>query len=238
MSEAAITEAAWSQRDLVPSVERSLIARGPREVYSSAAEQPIARPLSIGKRRDRDWSSSSGGLTAVAPGQLWVVELSATEPSLSPLEYRVITTANVVIYDRLLAPMVAKVLPLGGYAEPASSSGERRLDQAWERCLRFARNGWSVVRLVEHSPSPQQRFERIQCLTERLMAAEVPTNLPVLLFADEGGDTCEKTEAHLGALSLVTSAHSIERRLSIAFTTISAEVLPHLSAASSNGLAG
>jgi hypothetical protein len=70
------------------------------------------------------------------------------------------------------------------------------------------------------------------------MAAEVPTNLPVLLFADEGGDTYEKTEAHLGALSLVTSAHSIERRLSIAFTTISAEVPPHLSAASSNGLAG
>jgi hypothetical protein len=70
------------------------------------------------------------------------------------------------------------------------------------------------------------------------MAAEVPTNLPVLLFADEGGDTYEKTEAPLGALSLVTSAHSIERRLSIAFTTISAEVPPHLSAASSNGLAG
>ena len=238
MSEAAITEAAWSQRDLVPSVERSLIARGSREVYSSAAEQPITRSLSIGKRRDRDWSSSSAELTAVAPGQLWVVELSATEPSLSPLEYRVITTANVVIYDRPLAPMVAKVLPLGGYAEPASSSGERRLDQAWERCLRFARNGWSVVRLVEHSPSPQQRFERIQCLTERLMAAEAPANLPVLLFVDAGCDTYEKTEAPLGALSPAIGAHGVERRLSIAFTVINAGAAPRLSVASSNGLAG
>jgi hypothetical protein len=177
-------------------------------------------------------------LTAVAPGQLWVVELSATEPSLSPLEYRVITTANVVIYDRPLAPMVPKVLPLGGYAEPASSSGERKLDQAWERCLRFARDGWSVVRLVEHSPSAQQRFERIQYLTERLTAADTPANLPVLLFVDAGGDTYEKTEAHLGALSPVISAHCVERRLSIAFTVISAGAAPRLSVASSNGLAG
>jgi hypothetical protein len=177
-------------------------------------------------------------LTAVAPGQLWVVELSATEPSLSPFEYLVITTANVVIYDRPLAPMVAKVLPLGGYAEPASSSGERNLDQAWERCLRFARDGWSVVRLVEHSPLAQHRSERIQYLAERLTAAEIPANLPVLLFVDAGGDTYEKTEAHLGALSPVIGARCVERRLSIAFTVISVEVAPHLSVASSNGLAG
>ena len=61
-------------------------------------------------------------LPAVQPGQLWCVELPS-EPTFSQLEYRALTTANVVIYDRVLAPTVARFLPIRGYAEPAAPSG-------------------------------------------------------------------------------------------------------------------
>ena len=64
-------------------------------------------------------------LLAVEPGQLWLVEISATDSELGPLEYRALTTANVVIYDRALDSTVSKFLPLGGYAEPAGDQ-ERR----------------------------------------------------------------------------------------------------------------
>jgi hypothetical protein len=62
-------------------------------------------------------------LPTVQRGQLWLVELPATEPNLAPLEHQALTTANVVIYDRALTPTVARFLPLGGYAEPAPRNG-------------------------------------------------------------------------------------------------------------------
>src|ERR1700746_3220498 len=61
-------------------------------------------------------------LPVMRPGQLWLGELPASAPDFSPLQYRALINANVVIYDRVLAPTVARLLPLGGYAEPAAPS--------------------------------------------------------------------------------------------------------------------
>src|SRR5260370_16833519 len=61
-------------------------------------------------------------LPVMRPGQLWLVELPTTTPKFAPLEYRALSNANVVIYDRALAPTVACFSPLGGDSEPAASS--------------------------------------------------------------------------------------------------------------------
>jgi hypothetical protein len=91
-------------------------------------------------RWDHDAASSAG----IRPGQLWLIEVSsAADPPASVRQ--ALAEANVVIYDRALGPLVAGLLPLGGYAEPAA---EGQLDAAAERCAHFARDGWSVVRLA------------------------------------------------------------------------------------------
>ena len=64
---------------------------------------------------------SSSAFPAVRPGQLWFAVLSSSEHNPAPLVYRAVTTVNVIIYDRVLAPTVARLLPLGGYAEPAAA---------------------------------------------------------------------------------------------------------------------
>ena len=79
-------------------------------------------------------------LPGIQPGQLWVVEQSSTDPHLSPLGHHGITSGNVVIYDRPLYSIVAANLPLGGYAEPASPP-DGPPDKAFDRCIRFARDG-------------------------------------------------------------------------------------------------
>src|SRR5690349_18134531 len=87
-------------------------------------------------------------LPLMQPGQLWWVELPTRGPELAPFEYRALSTANVLVYDRALASTVARHLPLGSYAEPAALD-HGRLNLASERCLRFARDGWSVARLLQ-----------------------------------------------------------------------------------------
>lgn len=213
MSEALLSE-------LVPRVERSPVAKGPVDGF-----------------RPNDRASSTVELTAlptVHAGQLWLVELPTAERKFSPFEFRALTTANVVIYDRALASTVARALPLGGYAEPAPAS-EPASDLAWERCLRFARDGWSVVRLVH----PQGRVQRIQHLSKRLRAAKGPASLPVSVFANTGAGY-ERSEAELDGLGDIISSYSLKQTLAltIIIDTPGAGVAPRLSVVSSNGLAG
>src|SRR6266851_5307684 len=170
MSAVLISDLASSLWEPAPYVEKFPIVKG--------SGQPT------GKR----------ALPTVQPGQLWFVELPAAELELSPLEYRALTTANVVIYDRSLAPTVARFLPLGGYAEPAAPS-DGASDATWERCLRFARDGWSVARLVD--PRVKSVADKIGLLSERLLTPKAPADLPVLVFANAGGGAYQKSEARL-----------------------------------------
>src|SRR6201990_1831952 len=98
-------------------------------------------PLPPPARSPDEWHAGTtlgaSELPVMRPGQLWLVELPATAPDFSPLEYRALINANVVIYDRVLAPTVARLLPLGGYAEPAASS-DAQPGAGSERCVRFA----------------------------------------------------------------------------------------------------
>src|SRR6267378_806939 len=56
-------------------------------------------------------------LTSVDPGQIWLIEHDPSA-ALAALDRAVLTRANVVLYDRALAALVAQALPIGAYAEP------------------------------------------------------------------------------------------------------------------------
>jgi hypothetical protein len=174
--------------------------------------------------------------TAIAPGQLWLIEVSATEPNLSPLEHQALTTANVVLYDRALASTVARVLPLGGYAEPAPLS-DTGPDRASQRCLHFVRDGWSVVRLIEYDYPGYERAECSRLLSARFLAAKVPPDLPVFVFSDTGG-SCQHFETRLAALGSFIDRHTGAERVSIVFTAIGAGTGRRHPVVLFNGLAG
>jgi hypothetical protein len=173
------------------------------------------------------------------PGQLWLVELPATAPEFAPLEYRALGNANVVIYDRALAPTIARLLPLGGYAEPAASSGGQSGAEA-ERCARFVRDGWSVARLFCPSfHSGRERLDTIRQLSYRLLS-EMPADLPVLVFVSAGRGGYERNETRLSRLGGVIAAYASVRcsTFTIVLDVTDTGGTPRFSVASANGLAG
>src|SRR5215472_18429875 len=95
--------------------------------------------------RDNQYSSAR---TTVKPGQVCLIEHSLARPLL-PGDRGALTSADVVIYDRALAPVVASVLPIGAYAEAVSLDASYAGRALSTRALGFAFDGWSVVQLVE-----------------------------------------------------------------------------------------
>jgi hypothetical protein len=177
-------------------------------------------------------------LPIVQPGQLWLVEISAINPELAPLEYRALTTANVVIYDRTLASTVSEFLPLGGYAELAGPGGEAMA----ERCIRFIRDGWSVARLVlPRGLSSRQRTDEVCRLADQLIALKGAADLPVSVFANVGSGTYQSRHAQISQLRAATIPSrrcGQSATLTIVFEAIEAVAGSRFSVASANGLAG
>jgi hypothetical protein len=176
-------------------------------------------------------------LPSIEPGQLWLVEHSSIDPYSSPLGHRAITAANVVIYDRALYPIVAANLPFGGYAEPASSANGSP-DKTFDRCIQFARDGWSVVWLVDHGLPRGARRARIARLIDRLSGAGCPASQSARLFTIADRGIIRQTETELDRLGIVIDATNSEDGLAIAFAAVGAVAAQHFRAISSNGLAG
>jgi hypothetical protein len=178
-------------------------------------------------------------LPVMRPGQLWLVELPAAAPEFAPLEHRALRNANVVIYDRALAPTVARFLPLAGYAEPVASSDGQRGAGA-ERCVRFVRDGWSVARLF--SPgfhSGGERIDTIRQLSHRLLS-EMPAGLPVRIFVSAGRGRYERNETQLCRLDAIIASYASVRSstFTIVLDVTDTGGEPRFSVASANGLAG
>src|SRR5256884_8913624 len=91
-------------------------------------------------------------LPGVLPGQIWLVEHDAGMP-LSPLDRAVLIGANVVLYDRALASLIAQLLPLGAYAEPLPGVEPATGPAITPRALDFAAEGWSAVQLLAAGPA-------------------------------------------------------------------------------------
>jgi hypothetical protein len=172
---------------------------------------PCAAPTSI-------------AIPEVALGQLWLVGLSGFNPQLPTATRRVVTAANVVIYDRALAPIVAVLLPPGGYAEPAA-------DDAFERCIGFASDGWSVLRLL----AGDDWNDRVGRLAVQLQATTA-RGKRVSLFAESDDGDCDSAQVALDRLAAAIGAHRRHDRLTIVIPAGSGATQLHAVAA--NGLAG
>src|SRR5437868_10222513 len=96
-------------------------------------------------------------LPSVDPGQIWLIEHDPVT-ALGAFDRAVLTHANVVLYDRTLAPLVAQVLPIGAYAEPLSAATIAAGPTVAPRALDFAAEGWSVVQLVAAGPAWRARL--------------------------------------------------------------------------------
>jgi hypothetical protein len=154
--------------------------------------------LSLGRKRSRDPTEAESEpalLPDLAGGQVWVIEISPTE-ELSTLQRKIVTESNVIIYDRSLEAIVAQTLPLGGYAEPASST------QTAQRCVRFARDGWSVVRLVDRQTPAHRRTAHLQDLARRWRT--IATSEPTVFLSSAAGRDCRRvTAAHAGLTTTI-----------------------------------
>ena len=175
-------------------------------------------------------------LPEMRPGQLWFAEITPMDPVPASLEHQALTSANVIIYDRTLAPIVSRYLPLGGYAEPAAPV-RLSFDATWDRCLRFAREGWSVARLVH--PSRGQFAAEVRNLSRLLLGRGLAPDL-VAVFANLGDGVYEKSQMALceldSALGLGGFAQALP--LTIVCDVVHSGASSHASAASTNGLAG
>jgi hypothetical protein len=165
-------------------------------------------------------------------GQFWMIEWSPGTAPPAP-QIRTVALAQVIIYDRALGSKVAAILPLGRYAEPALVDSGAGFD----RGVRFAMEGWSVVGLVDERSDAAARARRVRQLAARWLDAGAPADLPVVI-SGAGTTTSEATWttplANLGN-ALALSAPS--GPLTIVFAA-SGSGMPYLYDVSSNGLAG
>lgn len=176
-------------------------------------------------------ASPAAGLPDIAPGQIWFIEVPATGEA-PPAVRRALDDANVVIYDRSLGDVVAQSLPLGAYAEPVPATPD-----GLTRCVRFARDGWSVARLVAAGAPQRQRTRQVQDLVDELAAERVPGRLRVAIAVEQPGRADRRFDARFDDLTSIVAAHPTDTRLAVMIGAFAGNVVP-LHAVASNGLAG
>jgi len=172
----------------------------------------------------------------IGPGQLWLIEAPA-DGAPSALLHRVLDRVNVVIYDRSLADIVARSLPLGGYAEPAARTDETN-DPAAARAVRFACDGWSVARLVPARPTQRERIVRVRRLIEELAATKAAAETAVTVRGELADGVCEPTETRLSRLDQVVVTYPRDAQLTTVIRGINGHAAARLQAVAGNGLAG
>ena len=180
-------------------------------------------------REDRQSS-----LEPIRPGQIWLIE----QPSASvlfPLDRGALTSANVVIYDRTLAPLVARFLPIGGYAEPLPLDAQGAGSAISPRALQFAAEGWSVVQWVEMHPG---RRERLHDAVGALMPLSGGADLPILAIAKAAADRRRRWDGCLRNCSDLIDEFEDDDPLTIVFGPLVMRYPAPAYAFAGNGLAG
>ena len=173
-------------------------------------------------------------LPTLRPSQLWVIE-QAQATALSELDRDALTSANVVIYDRALAGVVADVLPLGGYAEPLSFSCQAAGRALSPRALQFAADGFSVVQLVLASPCWRERLHQAP---RELSLVGDGGNAAVRLIAKQGAERYRELGADLDHLPGLVDDVDQGDPMTVIFGPIAARSTAQLYPFTANGLAG
>ena len=198
----------------------------------SIVELVSARHVVPDVPRRRDVPAALPPLPDVVPGQLWLIELDAACP-MPVAAHQVLDRANVVIYDRILGDTVAQGLPLGGYAEPALGA-----EPAAARSVRFARDGWSVARLLPAGLSPRERTRRVQDIVDELAVSGAAGRLPVTILAEAADGIEERLDVRFDNLAAVVASYPRDTRLTIVIDAAAGGPAVRLHAVAANGLAG
>ncbi|HZU89202.1 MAG TPA: hypothetical protein VE993_08090 [Stellaceae bacterium] len=176
----------------------------------------------------------SSELPTVKPGQIWFIE-HASAPALFRCDHRALTSADVVLYDRALAPVVAPVLSIGTYAEPLSPNAPAAGPAISPRALGFAAEGWSVAQLVE---THTERRTRLKLASAALMSLGCASDLPVLVIAKATPDRCQARDACLRTLPGLADEFAGHALLTLIFGPLIARYPAQSYAFAANGLAG
>ncbi len=173
-------------------------------------------------------------LPTLMPSQLWVIE-QAPATALSELDRDALTSANVVIYDRALAGVVADLLPLGGYAEPLSFSCQAAGRALSPRALQFAADGFSVVQLVEASPCWRERLHQAPRELSQVGGRGIAA---VRLIAKQGAERYQELGADLDHMPELADEVDRADPMTVIFGPIAAGGTAQLYPFTANGLAG
>jgi hypothetical protein len=208
--------------DLKPTTKESIARLAHRAV--SPFDLSVMRERPNGPTTARD---EPVHLPKLEAGQIWVIEMSPTDEP-STLHRASMTTGNVIIYDRSLEAIVAKTLSLGGYAEPEAEA------KTVQRCVQFAHDGWSVVRLVDRQTSAIRRIAHLRELARHWQRAAATHKPAVFLAAGNGEGARRITPA--GDIDRELAATIDQGNLTVVFTATGA--VPTSAATPANGLAG
>jgi siroheme synthase len=171
--------------------------------------------------------------TTVKYGQIRLIEVEATASALPDHQKCALITANAVIYDRRFAELVAAILPLGGYAEPAPAADHHAI----ARLLRLALDGWNVVRLAAAPASAADRRSRLGRIAAELLGAGIAAELPVQLVKSTSADGRESRTC-LGEFRNALDSFAADGPVMVTFGTRGAAGPSNLSVIVDNGLAG
>jgi hypothetical protein len=193
----------------------------------------VSRPPGAGEREH----AANAAAPAAGPGRLYLIERCGGELGLTAAEQQALVSANIIVYERPLAALVAAVLPFGGYAEPAPEASQAQNRPVFERCLKFALDGWSVVQLMERRPRAE-RARWIEDAAGQLMAAGVSSDLPVLVLVDAACGGPLSIETKLGSAHAVIDDRLLPGGVMMVLGPIVRGPAPQVYAFAANGLAG
>jgi hypothetical protein len=205
---------------------------------------PLGRPRPAWSRRSGAGATSAAPAAGpgAGPGRLYLIEHRSDELGLSAAERAALAGANIIVYERSLAALVAAILPLGAYAEPVSEAGRAQNGPVFERCLKFALDGWSVVQLIERRPGAE-RARWTRDATEQLVNAGVSIDTPVRVLVESGSGGPLSIETRLRSADAVIADRLLPNGampdgVMIVFGPIGPGPAPQLYAFAANGLAG
>lgn len=173
-------------------------------------------------------------LPSVDPGQIWLIE---HDPSavLGALDRAVLSRANVVLYDRVLAALVSQALSIGAYAEPLPATVPLAGPAIAARALEFAIGGWSVVQLVAAGPAWRAR---LPVLPPALLQAQRSGALPVRVIVKTAPDRHRELDASLDDIAELVRESGDDELLTLVFGPFVARQAAQAHAFTANGLAG
>jgi hypothetical protein len=168
----------------------------------------------------------------VQPGEYWLIEHHPAT-GLCSLDRSALSSADIVIFDRPLAALVAQVLPISGYAEPLSrNSGVQPAISP--RALRFAGEGWRVVQLLEARHGDNQRLHDA---VKSLIQLHID-DLPLLAIAKRAVDGQQLRDGRLHNLPEFIDEFAADDPLTLILGPLVAGGAAPPHAFAGNGLAG